>query len=174
MTLDYLNLVLRLLHLFAAFTAVGGAIFIRFALLPGLSELEPAAREELHAKVRPRWAKIVGIAIGILLISGLANYILFIRTFKTWDDAWKDVYASMYHMLFGIKFVLALGMFFLASALAGKAAGLQKIRDNARFWINVNLILALALVVVSGVMRQSHIGPTVPSGYEFKLEKKAV
>ncbi len=173
MALDYLNLGLRLLHLFAAFTAVGGAIFIRFALLPALAETESGVRADIHAKVRPRWAKIVGIAIGLLLISGLVNYIMFVRTFKTWDDAWKDVYASTYHMLFGIKFALALVMFFLASALSGKAAGLQKIRDNARFWLNVNLVLAIVLVLVSGVMRQSHVGPTAPSGYELKLEKKA-
>ena len=173
MAIDYLNLGLRLLHLFAAFTAVGGLIFIRFALQPSLSELDTAAREDVHSKVRPRWAKLVGIAIGFLLISGLANYILFVRTFKTWDDAWKDVYASSYHMLFGIKFALALVMFFFASALAGKAAGLQKIRDNARFWLNVNLVLAIVLVVVSGVMRQSHVGPTAPAGYQIKLEKSA-
>ncbi len=174
MAIDYLTLILRLLHLFAAFTAVGGAIFIRFALLPSMGELDPAARTDLHDRVRRRWAKIVGIAIGTLLVSGLVNYILFIRTFKTWDEAWLDVYRSPYHMFFGIKFLLALGMFFLASALAGKAAGLQKLRDNARFWINMNLVLAIALVVVSGLMRQTHIGPTAPSGYEIKLEKKTI
>jgi uncharacterized membrane protein len=173
MNIDYLNLGMRLLHFFAAFAAVGGAIFIRFALLPSMSELDPAAREDVHARVRPRWAKIVGMAIGFLLISGLTNYIMFVRTFKDLPEAWTDVYKTTYHMLFGIKFVLALAMFFLASALAGKAAGLQKIRDNARFWINVNLVLALALVVVSGLMRQTHSGLTAPSGYEFKLEKKA-
>lgn len=174
MNIDYLNLGLRLLHFFAAFAAVGGAIFIRFALLPALAETEEGVRTDIHAKVRPRWAKIVGIAIAFLLISGLTNYILFVRTFKELPEAWTDVYKMTYHMLFGIKFVLALGMFFLASALAGKAAGLQKIRDNARFWINVNLLLALALVVVSGLMRQTHSGLTAPSGYEIKLEKKAV
>lgn len=171
MNIDYLNLGMRLIHLFAAFAAVGGAIFIRYALLPGMSELDPAVREDLHAKVRPRWAKIVGMAIGFLLISGLTNYIMFVRTFKDLPEAWTDVYKSTYHMLFGIKFVIALAMFFLASALAGKAAGLQKIRDNAKFWINVNLVLALALVVVSGLMRQTHSGLTAPSGYELKLEK---
>lgn len=173
MTIDYLNLGLRFLHLFAAFTAVGGLIFIRFALLPALGETDSGVREDVHAKVRPRWAKLVGISIGFLLLSGLANYILFVRTFKTLDTAWTDVYAMPYHMLFGIKFALALVMFFFASALAGKAAGLQKIRDNARFWINVNLFLAIVLVLVSGVMRQTHVGLTAPSGYEMKLEKKA-
>jgi len=173
MAIDYLNLGLRFLHLFAAFTAVGGLIFIRFALLPSMNELGTAEREDIHSRVRPRWAKLVGIAIGFLLLSGLANYILFVRTFKTMDTAWTDVYAMPYHMLFGIKFAVALVMFFFASALSGKAAGLQKIRDNARFWINVNLLLAIVLVVVSGVMRQVHVAPTAPSGYELKLEKKA-
>jgi len=63
-------------------------------------------------------------------------------------------------------------MFFFASALAGKAAGLQKIRDNARFWLNVNLVLALVLVLVSGLMRQTHVGLTPPNGYETKFELK--
>jgi uncharacterized membrane protein len=178
MAIDYLNLGMRLLHLFAAFTAVGGAIFIRFALLPALAETESGVRADVHAKVRPRWAKIVGIAIGLLLISGLVNYIMFVRSFKelhltwgeTWANSWRDTYASTYHMLFGVKFSLALVMFFLASALSGKAAGLQKIRDNARFWLNVNLVLALALVVVSGVMRQTHAGLPAPAGYKIQAE----
>ncbi len=120
MAIDYLNLGLRFLHLFAAFTAVGGLIFIRFALLPSMNELGAAEREDVHSRVRPRWAKLVGIAIGFLLLSGLANYILFVRTFKTMDTAWTDVYAMPYHMLFGIKFAVALVMFFFASALAVK------------------------------------------------------
>ena len=39
MPIDYLALVLRLLHILAVITAVGGMIFIRFALLPALDTI---------------------------------------------------------------------------------------------------------------------------------------
>ena len=76
---------------------------------------------------------------------------------------WRETFNSGYQMLFGIKFILALAIFALASILTGRSAGTQKIRDNARFWININLAMALAVVIISGVMRLTHVGPTEPS-----------
>src|SRR6218665_4013319 len=142
MTIDFLALSMRMLHIMAAMTAVGGSIFLKFAYLPALPGLDDTNRKELHERVRARWAKVVGIAIGILLISGFANYFLFMQSYKTWGDVWRTAYAKPYNILFGVKFLLAFAMFFLASALAGKAPGLQKIRDKASLLVTVNLLLA--------------------------------
>ncbi|MDX1961498.1 MAG: hypothetical protein SFX18_00005, partial [Pirellulales bacterium] len=83
-----------------------------------------------------------------------------------WVETWKGTYVLFYHSLFGLKFLLALGIFFIASALAGRSAGLQKIRDQAPFWLNVNLALILAVVVISGLLRQTHIGPSPTATHE--------
>jgi uncharacterized membrane protein len=163
MPIDYLAFVLRLLHILAAITAVGGAIFVRFALLPGMQSLSEDQCRRLHDVVRPRLARLVQISILFLLVSGLINYIMFVRAARQWSDEWREMYSMPYHMLFGIKFLLALAIFALSSILTGRSPGTQKIRDNSRFWLNVNLALALAVIMISGVMRLTHVGPTDPS-----------
>lgn len=163
MSIDYLAYVLRLMHVLAVIAAVGGLIFVRFALLPAMDTLGEDQRRALHEAVRQRWSRVIQLSILFLLVSGLINYVMFVRAAKVWSPEWREAYSSMYHMLFGIKFLLALGIFALASILTGRSAGTQKIRDNSRFWLNVNLALALAVVMISGVMRLTHVGPTDPS-----------
>ncbi|MEX0585738.1 MAG: hypothetical protein WD176_03790, partial [Pirellulales bacterium] len=60
-----------------------------------------------------------------------------------------------YHAVFGTKVLLALAIFFIASALMGKSPALQKIRDNRRFWLTTNVVLAIIVVCLSGILRRS-------------------
>lgn len=162
MPFDYLAFILRLLHILAVVTIVGGSVFIRFALLPAVSTLGDQPRRTLHEAVRTRWARMVQVSILFLLVTGLINFVMFLRASKAWGDEWRETYYGTYQMLFGIKFLLALAIFALASILSGRSAGTQKIRDNLGFWLNVNLAMALAVVMISGVMRLTHVGPTQP------------
>ncbi len=162
MAIDYLALVLRLMHILAAITAVGGAIFVRFALLPAADALDPSDRQSLREAVRSRWARLIQISILFLLVSGLVNFVMFVRAAKTWEQDWRDAYNTAYQALFGVKFILALAIFALSSILSGRSALAQKIRENDRFWLNLNLAMALAVVTISGVMRLTHVGPTDP------------
>jgi putative copper export protein len=131
--------------------------------LPAIDTLGNEERQSLHEQIRARWSRLVQLSILFLLVSGLVNFILFVRAAKTWDEDWRATYYTTYQMLFGIKFILALAIFALASILSGRSAGTQKVRDNARFWLNLNLTLALAVVIISGVMRLTHVGPTEPT-----------
>jgi hypothetical protein len=160
MPIDYLALVLRLLHILAAITAVGGMIFIRFALLPALDTLGDEQRRAMHEQIRARWSRLIQLSILFLLASGLVNFGMFVVAARDWPEAWRTSFNTGYQMLFGIKFILALVIFALASILTGKSAGTQKIRDNPRFWLNLNLTLALVVVIISGVLRLTHVGPT--------------
>lgn len=173
MTIDYVALILRLLHILAAITAVGGSIFIRFALLPAVEALPDNQQRDLHDRVRSRWSRLVQLSILFLLVTGLINFVIFIRATKApeWTD-WRDEYNRVYNILFGIKFLIALAIFALASILAGRSPGTQKIRDNARTWVTVNIVLALILIVISGLMRQTHVGPSVISGDGREIDVK--
>jgi uncharacterized membrane protein len=162
MPFDYVAYILRLLHILAVITLVGGSVFMRFALLPAVGGMTDEQRRSLMEAVRTRWARWVQVAILFLLVSGLINFVMFVRAAKGYGDEWRETYHMAYQMLFGVKFLLALGIFALVSILTGRSAGTQKIRDNYRFWINVNLALALAVVMISGVMRLTHVGPTDP------------
>lgn len=156
---DILSLVSRWFHILAAITAVGGSIFIRFALLPAIQELTEESRRSLHNAVRQRWSKLVAASVLFLLASGLYNLVVILAGFKSADVEPP----GYYHALFGIKFLLALGVFFIASSLSGRSDKTAKFRENPRFWLNLNLTLALAIVLISGVLRATHTAPSVPS-----------
>jgi hypothetical protein len=85
----------------------------------------------------------------------LINFILTMKLFKAADV----VMPRFYHPLFGIKFLLALAIFFLASMLAGRSQGTQKFRDHAARWLTVSLVLATLVVAISGILRSTHVAP---------------
>jgi hypothetical protein len=62
-----------------------------------------------------------------------------------------------YHPVFGIKFLLAFAVFFLASALTGTGKATQRFRDNRRYWLTVNMVLAILIVCLSGIMRRAEL-----------------
>lgn len=141
---ELLSLVFRWLHILAGMTAVGGTIFARAVVVPTLDELPSEQRNALHAAMRARWSKIVAAAIGFLLVSGLysVGVITLYYTLPRW-----------YHPVFGVKFLLACVIFMVASLLIGKTAAAEQVRRNARFWLNLNIVLAVLVVGLSGILR---------------------
>jgi len=157
-SIDISLLAFRWLHILAAIVAMGGLAFAHFALLPALEAEDDGTRARIHEAVRRRWLPWVIGAITALLVSGLVNYLVFTGDAIEWEQgAWLK--RTRYHALFGVKFLLAMGVFFLASGLVGRGAGTQWIRDARRKWSTVALIVGLGVVLLSGWMRQLHTGP---------------
>lgn len=147
MELDWIGIVFRWLHILAAMTAVGGTIFMRMALVPAVGVLADDQRKALHEQVRSRWVKFVMAAILFLLLSGFYNF------FRRRNLGFEADAKWLYNMVFGIKFLLALVIFFVASALTGRASALERFRKNAKFWLTVNVALMVTVVCLSGVLR---------------------
>jgi uncharacterized membrane protein len=144
------GLVFRWLHILAAITAVGGTIFARAVVVPALDPLPADQRASLHAAMRARWSKMVAAAIAFLLASGLYNFAIIVVRYQL--PRW-------YHPVFGVKFMLAIAIFGIASLLVGKTAAAERVRGHARFWMNVNIALAVAVVVLSGILRTAEKVP---------------
>jgi uncharacterized membrane protein len=155
MEIDWLALVLRWLHILAAVAAVGGPIFMRVALVPAAADLPEDARSALAEGVRRRWAKLVMAAILFLLVSGLWNFFTINASFKA---AGLKI-PALYHPLFGVKFLLALGIFYVASSLAGRSPATARFRENARYWLTVNVVLGILVICISGILRTTHNAP---------------
>lgn len=149
--LFYVLLVLRYMHILGAITLMGGTIFMRFALAPTVQTLEGSTRADFHERVRVRWSKFVMLAAGLLLVSGLANMMLFTKSRYEMDPV--PVLGASYGMIVGIKFILALPIFFFASLLAGRSETAKKFQAKAPFWMNVNLALALVMVLIGGLLK---------------------
>jgi len=149
---------LRWAHILAAMVAVGGLFYARYGLLPAMQVLDEENREKLHEGIRKRWLPWVIGAITLLLASGLANFLIFNDAARAWEGGeWMS--QTKYHALFGVKFLLAMGVFYFASGLVGRGEGTAWIRANRAKWLSVTLLLAVAIVMLSGWMRGLHIGP---------------
>jgi len=140
-----LPIVLRFLHIAPAVAAGGATIFARIALLPALATLPEADRLRLREAIDRRWRVVVMVCITLLFLSGITNFVLY--------QAPVHKGQSVYQALFGVKFILALMVFFLASALSGRSATLASIRANSRFYVGIAAVLVLAIVLISNVLR---------------------
>ena len=139
-------IVMRWMHISAAIVAIGGSAFLRLVLIPVAERTLP---EEAHAELRTgvirRWQKFVHTCILLFLVSGLYNYF-----FITSHD---HVQQPLYHALFGVKFLLALGVFAIAVALTSLKPWSAAMRAKAKMWLAVLLVLAGAIIMISGVLK---------------------
>jgi uncharacterized membrane protein len=104
---DWLDTLMQWLHLTAAVTGVGGMIYARVVVGPSLAELDPDQRGKIVtrivARARPLWFGIVVILLG----TGLYNYLTRL-----------EGRPSSYHMILGIKMLLALHVFTIGILLS--------------------------------------------------------
>lgn len=139
----FLGLLSRVVHTTCAATLFGGLIYLRFVLAPAV----PADDREaaLFAGRRKAWAKCVGICTGLLLVSGFYNFFLFMGIYKNLP--------KLYHPLFGVKFLLALGLMAIMALVAGKTSLAERVRGSLKKWLNVALVLALCTYVTGAMLR---------------------
>ncbi|HEY2411077.1 MAG TPA: hypothetical protein VGI40_02480 [Pirellulaceae bacterium] len=140
-------LILRYMHILGAIALMGGTIFMRFALRPVVVGLAPDTKAAIHEQVRTRWSRFVMLASALILISGIANLGLASRY------EIDPVFGMSYHMVVGIKFLLALPIFFIAALLSGRTNAAKRMQENAEFWMNLNLTLALVMVLMGGYLK---------------------
>ena len=140
--MDWLALVSRWAHVGSVILLVGGSAFLLLVLAPAADKLGEAEHNALRANVMARWRRFVHPLVALILLSGLYNFfVVRVHTERPW------------HMLAGIKLLLGVFILFVASALAGRAGASQKMRDNWRFWLKLNLIVATAAILLSGYMK---------------------
>lgn len=148
---DYILLVSRWLHLAAAFAAGGGALYALVAFLPATSSVaNTEERQKLMEAARRRWSRVTFLAIAILLVTGLFNFV--------WIAILPKVPAMPYHAIFFLKLLMAIFVFVLASALAGRSATFAGIRAKSGKWLKVLLVLIGLIILASGVLSQLRVG----------------
>lgn len=168
--MDWIAIISRWTHVGTAIVLVGGTVFLRFVYTPAAAQLPEDERVSLTSLILSAWKKFIHIGILLFLVSGFYNYLVVALPSHKGD--------KLYHPLIGTKILLALGMFFIASALVGRSAKFESMRRNAKFWQTVILLLAAIIVGISGFakvalkgkppavsqMRLDHDMPTAFSG----------
>ena len=139
-----LDLLFRWIHIGTAIVILGGSVFLRFVLMPAAKDLPEAEHDALRERLMGRWRKIVGIGIGLFLISGFYNYIFVTSALHQGQ--------GLYHALFGVKFLLALGLFALFIIMTSTMPWSEKMRKKQGLW-SVLLVLGTAIVLLGGFMK---------------------
>jgi uncharacterized membrane protein len=140
----WIMLVSRILHILGAIILAGGLFYIRYVVSPVSAPPGTQPVDQFFGGRRAAWAKWVGIATALLLVTGFWNYIQFSRTYDL---------PKTYHMVLGIKILAAIAVFLLAALLAGRTNAADTIRQKWQLWLNVCLFLALITVVIGSVLR---------------------
>jgi len=142
-----LALLSRWAHVLSAILLLGGGVFMRFVLYPAAAKtLGGEEHEALRRTIMQSWRRVVHLCILLLLVSGFYNYFVLMP---------RHDGHSLYHALFGVKFLLALLVFALLSILVSGRTKPSRLRSKAPFWLSVTLSLGLIIVLIAGYMKLS-------------------
>ena len=145
MDLNPVDFLSRTAHVLTAIILLGGSIFIRFVMMPAAAKLPDAEHNEFRGRIMGTWRFVVSAGIALLIVTGFYNYLVVALPAHKGDGP--------YHMLMGIKMLLALVVFFLASALTGRSKALEFIRRENRRWLLILVLLAIAVVVIASYLK---------------------
>jgi uncharacterized membrane protein len=147
--MDLLFLINRWFHLAAVIVAVGGTVFIRFVLHPAIrSSLSEDAAQPLREAFLRRWGRVLHACIAVLIATGTYNAVVQLPRHPVVSGQ-----MPVYHAVFGLKLLLALGLFFIASALTGRSRTFEGMRKKRPFWLGVSVALAAGIVLLSNVLK---------------------
>ncbi len=137
--------VLDTIHLVAASTWIGGVIAIALLLFLAASEKE----RELRKRTLRRFSFVAGIAVPVVLISGVGNGLLELaRLSDLWDTAYGRTLLIKAGVVVGLLFVAAANAFLLNPAFqAGRAGGKQ-----LRLTVAAEALLGLAVLIPVAVL----------------------
>jgi hypothetical protein len=129
--MDYLSFIILALHLICAAALIGGALAWRFGAMPGIQLLEAGTRAKVDNAISAAWRPVAISAIAGLLITGVYNLMH------------RPVQTKTFHILFGIKMLLALHVF-AVSVLATRADNARRSRQLTGIVISGVLILIIS------------------------------
>lgn len=141
---DWVQVIFRWMHIIPVIILLGSTIFLWIAVSPAVKGASGEAPQWLTA-MRRRWGMVPRICIVLILVSGLTNFMKYRMP--------QEDLPSVYQAFFGIKVLLALGVFFLAEALNGNGAAFAPLRQNLGRWVGVTAAMGIAIVLLSGVLR---------------------
>lgn len=139
---EILPLIFRWMHIIPAIVMVGGVIFMRFCLVANAPH-SPSLLDE-NDQLRKRWARLVMISTMCLLVSGLYNAATKAMTYDL---------SNIYNALLGIKMLLAFVVFFFVAVLSGRSKRAKRFREEEAYWLNVVIVMMLAIVLIGGYMK---------------------
>lgn len=135
----------RVLHVLSSIILLGGIFYLLAVVAPRVVAAGTHGDADAwFGGNRAAWAKWVGITTALLLVTGLFNFISIVKA---------NEIARSYHMLGGMKILVALVIFFLAAILAGKTTLAESFREQMPKWLQLTMFVGIVIVIIGSVMR---------------------
>ena len=139
-----LNLIIRVLHIAATCTSLGGLFYSRMVLVPNLVHVPEHLREHYLGKMIKRFSFIKWIGVSVVAITGIIQ--------------WFEIYPSVqdkdaYIMAFVLKMLGAFGLFSITFLLALPNDKLAKMKKSRAFWSAINILCGLIILIGAALMR---------------------
>lgn len=142
-----MDIISRWLHIAAAAVAVGGLAYARFVVFPSLQILNEDVRAMLSAQFSARLKPIALSAIVALFLSGAYNL------YRVLD---RGIVDTSYHIVFGIKFLLAFHLFAMLFLLSAPPSG-DAARDARRPRLMFGAVMSgLVILALGAYLRTLH------------------
>ena len=135
---------IRVLHIAATCTSLGGLFYARAVLWPTLALLAPGERERFLGAAIRRFAYVKWAGVAVVAVTGIYQ--------------WFQVYPSvldkkLYLLYFALKMVGAVGLFGITFLLALPAERLEGMRRRRALWSGLNVLCGLTILVGAALMR---------------------
>lgn len=143
---EFVDILVRWIHIAAASIAVGGLLYARLVVWPALDVLGPESRANLMGQFAARLRSLVVLAVGALLFSGTYNLY---RTMR-------EGVSSTYHMVFGLKFLLALHVFTMLFLLSKPPGGDPVQAAKRKRWLTGAGVSGLIVLALGAWLRILH------------------
>ncbi len=136
---------MRWIHMLSAVTVAGSIFFFVIVLRPAAAKALGADQQAaLRDAVMRRWKMIIHPSIVLFLVSGFYNYLNVTAPAREGQ--------SLYHALFGVKFLLSIAVFALAIVLTSTRNWSAHWREGRGAWV-VLTVLTFAIVLIAGWMK---------------------
>jgi uncharacterized membrane protein len=133
---DALNVIMRWVHIASVVALIGGILYGRLVMLPGIQSLAEEARESIERTTALAFRPIVLVSTMGLTLSGLYNIFS------------NPGHSPRYHMVLGVKLLLVMHVF-----AVGMLVTAPKNPRRARM-LSGTVISGLAIILISAYLRR--------------------
>ena len=152
--MTFLPALMQWLHVGSVVLMIGGFFFLRAVLLPASQVLPDNHRPKLIAAAFRRFRVVVWIALVTILVSGIYNFISFLRSARTATVSGTPPDYSLYILVLGVKLFIVFLIFTLGVVLTFPYPVFAPFQKRPSRWINLTLILGLIVILLSAFLRR--------------------
>ena len=152
--MTFLPALMQWLHVGSVVLMIGGFFFLRVVLLSASQALPDSHRPKLIEAVLHRFRVVVWTALVTILVSGIYNFISFLRSARAVTASGAAPDYSLYIFVLGVKLFIVFLIFTLGVVLTFPYPVFAPFQKRPSRWINLTLILGLIVIFLSTFLRR--------------------